>query len=104
MEAAAQKQAEKTSEARLKLVGTLLQKISPAKLSLASFVSRGDFNVLPEALKNDVKALYDKVDTVDRDLAKVKKSKGLDELPADCATIKDCVLFDVLQNFKIEAF
>jgi len=103
-EAAAKKKADKTSEAREKLASTLQQKLSPSKVSLATFVSRADFHVLPESVKTDVKALYDKADAADKDLTKVKRSKGVDELPAECATMKDCVLFDVLHNFNIKAF
>ena len=102
MEAAAQKKADKTSEARLKLAGSIIQKIAPGKFSLASFVGRPDFQVLPESIKTDVKALYNKVDKADRDLEAVKKSKGKDDMPAECATLKDCVCWMFCTNSTLK--
>ena len=80
----------------------MIQKIAPGKFSLASFVGRPDFQVLPESIKTDVKALYDKVDKADRDLAAVKKSKGADDMPAECATLKDCVCWMCCTNSTLK--
>ena len=87
--AAEQRQVANTSEAAVKLSTLILEKISPARHTMATFISRPDFHLLPEAIKNDVRDVYEKVTRAETDCRATKSSKGSTALPSECKTVKD---------------